>query len=261
MKSELKVLILDIENFPMEVYAWALGDQHISVDFVKRDWNICAWSAKWYGAPANEIIYMDNRDQRNIYDDKRLVKGIAKLINEADVVVGQNVARFDIRKINARAIINRLPPIKPTKITDILTEKRRVFAFTSHKLGYTTEQINTKYKKLKHEKYPGFDLWKACLAHKQDAWKEMEIYCKHDVLSTEEQYHNLRGWIRTPNVGPLDGKDRCKCGSMNLRRKGYAHTDAGKYQIYLCLECGKWPRGATNLLTKAERSVRLREAK
>ncbi len=260
--DRLRILCLDIESFPCEVYAWGLGEQIITLDFLKRDWTVCAWAAHWVGEPADKIIYMDNRGRRNLYDDKQLIKGLAELMNQADVVIGQNVRKFDIRKLAARAVIHGLPPFRPVKVTDILTEERRVFAFTSHKLGYKTELINEKYKKLKHEKYPGFDLWKACMADKLDAWKVMEIYCKYDVLSTEEHYLAVQGWIHTHDLGGTQGGVvHCRCGSMNLIRRGYAHTDAGKYQIYLCRDCGKWPRGNINLLTKQERSVKLKEVK
>ena len=63
-------------------------------------------------------------------------------------------------------------------------------------LAYKTE-MNRKYKKLKHEKCLGFDLCKACMVDTLDAWKEMERYCKHDVLSTQEPYIDVSGWIRT----------------------------------------------------------------
>jgi len=260
--EQLKILTLDIENFPCEVYSWTLGEVHIPLEFLKRDWSVCAWAAHWYGKPANEIIYKDNRGKRDVYDDKELIKGLADLMNQADVIVGQNVKAFDIKKLAARAVIHGLPPFKPVKVTDILTEERRVFAFTSHKLAYKTEIVEGKYKKLKHEKYPGFDLWKACMANKLDAWKEMETYCKHDVLSTEEHYHQVRGWIRTQNISPIgnSGKMQCRCGSSRLIKKGYAHTEVGKYQVYRCLDCGKWPRSPINLLTKDLRVNRLREA-
>jgi hypothetical protein len=260
MNTDLKGLCLDLETFPCEVYTWGLGEQHIPLEFLKRDWSVCAWAAHWYGTPADKIIYMDNRGRENLYDDKHLIKELVKLMNEADIIIGQNVKSFDIRKLAARAVFHKLPPFRPVKITDILTEERRVFAFTSHKLAYKTELINDRYKKLKHDKYPGFDLWKACMDDKLDAWKEMETYCKYDVLSTEEHYHKVRGWIRTHALGPNDGIDRCKCGSTNLRKEGYAHTDAGKYQIYYCKACGKWPRSSINLLTKQQKSARLREA-
>ena len=260
--EQLKILTLDIENFPCEVYSWGLGEVHIPLDFLKRDWSVCAWAAHWYGRPANEIIYKDNRGKKDIYNDKDLIKGLSDLMNEADVIIGQNVKAFDIRKLAARAVIHGLPPFKPVKITDILTEERRVFAFTSHKLAYKTDLIEgSKYKKLTHEKYPGFELWKACMANKLDAWKEMETYCKHDVLSTEEHYHQVRGWIRTQNLVSHgeEGPMKCRCGSLRLEKRGYAHSEIGKYQVYRCLDCGKWPRSSVNLLTKAHRVSRLRE--
>ena len=260
MNNQLKVLCIDIENFPCEVWSWGLGEVHLPLEFLKKDWAVCAWAAHWVGAPDSEIIYMDNRGRRDLYDDKHLIKELVKLMNKADVIIGQNVEHFDIRKLAARASFHRLPPFRPVKITDILKEERRVFAFTSHKLAYKTE-MNRKYKKLKHEKYPGFDLWKACMVDTLDAWKEMERYCKHDVLSTEERYIDVSGWIRTQALGPIDGVMRCKCGSADLHKEGFAHTDAGKFQIYSCKNCGKWPRSSVNLLTKQEKKAILREAK
>lgn len=258
-KSTMRTLCLDIENFPCEVWSWGLGEQHIPLEFLKRDWTVCAWAAHWVGEPASKAIYMDNRGRRDVYDDKHLIKELVKLMNKADVIIGQNVQNFDIRKLAARASFHKLPPFRPVKITDILTEERRVFAFTSHKLAYKTG-MNTTYKKLEHKEFPGFDLWKACMKNEPKAWRAMEEYCVHDVLSTEERYIDVRGWIRTHSMGPQDGIMRCKCGSTNIEKRGFAYTDAGKYQIYSCKDCKKWPRGVTNLLTKHNRYVRLREA-
>lgn len=260
MTNQLKALCLDIENFPCEVYSWGLGDVHIPLEFLKRDWTVCAWAAHWVGTPPDEVIYMDNRGRRDIHDDKQLIKSLVALMNQADIIIGQNVQSFDIRKLAARASFHKLPPFRPVKITDILKEERRVFAFTSHKLAYKTE-MNEVYKKLKHENYPGFSLWKACMADATDAWKEMELYCKHDVLSAEERYTNVCGWIRTHALGPIDGILRCRCGSTNLIRKGLEYTDGGKFQRYFCRDCYKWPRSPINLMTKEQRQTRLRETR
>ncbi len=265
MTPNLKVLTLDIENFPCLVYSWGLGEQHIPLEFLVRDWTVCAWAAKWLHE--DKVIYMDNRNSKNLFDDKHLIKELIKLINQADIIIGQNVKSFDLRKIAARADFHKLRPFRPAKVTDILTEERRVFALTSHKLAHKTER-NVKYKKLKHQQFPGFDLWKACMndflilpkSEQLRAFKEMEVYCKHDVLSTEERYVSVRGWIRTQHMGPIDGVDRCKCGSTNLRQEGYANTDAGRFRIYSCKDCGKWPRSSINLLTKRQKQARLREA-
>jgi len=257
----LKILTLDIETAPITAYTWGLFKQDIGLNQIKADWHLLAWAAKWYDDPASKIMYDDNRYAKNIQDDRQLIQGLARLLNQADIVVTQNGEKFDLKKINARAVIHGLPPIKPCASTDILKEGRKVFSFTSHKLEYVTDKLNRKYKKLKHKKYPGFELWKAVLKGDQKAWKEMEIYTKYDVLSTEEVYTTLQGWIATQALSSFhdDSKMRCRCGSANLCKKGFAYTPAGKYQIYLCRTCGKWPRSPSNLLSAEKRRNTLRD--
>lgn len=259
--SHPKILILDIETAPITAYTWGLFKQNIGLNQIKADWHLLAWAAKWYGDPAEKTFYMDNSRAKNVHDDKRLVASLARLLNQADVVVTQNGEQFDLKKINARAVLNGLRPIRPCASTDILKEGRKVFSFTSHKLEYVADKVNRKYKKLKHEKYPGFELWRAVLSGDKKAWAEMRVYTIHDVLSTEEIYATIQGWISTQAMSSFydDAKMRCRCGSPNLEKRGFAYTPAGKYQIYLCKDCGKWPRSPINLLSKEKRKNTLRE--
>lgn len=257
---EPKILVMDIETLPLELWGWGLYDQNFGLKQIKHDWTILSFSAKWLNAPAREIVYYSTEGQRNIRDDKFILRQLVKLLNAADIVISKNGERFDFKKVNARCAIHHFPPIKPFKSIDIEKEGRRVFGFTSHSLDYTSNALNRKYKKLDHKLYPGFELWKAILEGDKRAWKEMRRYNIHDTLATEEQYLMIQGWIRTQGVGPIlaDGIMRCPCGSDKLRRKGYAYTPAGKFQIYCCHVCGKWPRGAKNLLAGRERNYILR---
>lgn len=259
MSNEPKILILDIETAPLTVYTWGLYDQNVGLNQIKNDWYILSWAAKWLGK--EKVMYMDNSKAVEVSNDVRLVKGLAALLDEADIIITQNGEAFDIKKLNARAVINGLPPIKPCKSTDILKEGRKVFKFTSHKLEYVSSVLNTKYKKLKHEEYPGFELWKAILSGDKHAWTVMKKYCIHDVLSTEEAYTKIQGWIKTQNLAAYvdDAVMRCHCGSDNVVKQGYAHTEAGKYQIYQCRSCGKWPRSPVNLLSVTKKKNSLRE--
>src|SRR4051812_26678786 len=129
-----KVLIFDIETAPITAYTWGLFDQNIGLNQIKSDWHLLSWGAKWLGE--SKVMYMDNSQAKNIEDDKDLVAGLAKLLNEADIIITQNGDSFDVKKLNARAVINGLPPIKRCASTDILKESRKVFKFTSHKLEY-----------------------------------------------------------------------------------------------------------------------------
>ncbi len=256
-----KILVFDIETAPITAYVWGLFDQNIGLNQIKHDWHFLAWAAKWYGDPVSKTIYADNSREKNVRDDRKLIIKLWKLLDKADIVMTQNGDKFDIRKFNARAIVYGLPPVSPFKSTDTLKESRKIFGFTSHKLEYMTEKINKKYKKLKHGKYPGFELWAAVLQGVKQAWKEMKIYCIQDVLATEELYRHIQGWIKTQNLANyFDGaKIRCRCGSIDIHKKGFVYTDAGKYQGYKCKNCGKRPRGSVNLLLKKQKKGSLKK--
>lgn len=252
-----KILFFDIETAPITAYVWGLFDQNVGLNQIKKDWHLIAWAAKW--AESKEVIYADNRFKADVSDDTMLLTGLIALINEADIVVTQNGEAFDLKKLRARAVMNGLQPIKPVKSTDIYREGKKVFAFTSHKLEYISSVLNKKYKKLKHEEYPGFELWKAVLAGDKKAWAVMERYTKHDVLATEEAYNTIHGWIKTQSMASYvdDVKLRCACGSQNLEHRGYVFSENGKYQRFRCKTCGKWPRGKVNLLSKNKRASML----
>jgi hypothetical protein len=91
----------------------------------------------------------------------------------------------------------------------------------------------------------------------------MRKYNIHDVLATEELYLMIQGWIKTQNLASYidDALLRCRCGSDKLEKRGYAYTDTGKYQIYKCGSCGKWPRGKDNLLSKRSGQGLVKEGK
>lgn len=258
-----KILVFDIETAPITAYTWGLYDQNVGLNQIKDDWYILAWAAKWYGDSASTVAYMDNSRNSNPQDDRHLVMGLAALIEQADIVITQNGDKFDIKKLNARAAIHGLPPIKVCKSTDTLKESRKVFAFTSHKLEYMTDKLNTKYKKLKHPEYPGFELWSEILKGNKHAWVVMKKYCIHDVLATEELYKKIQGWIKTQNLACYidDAKLRCRCGSTSLSKDGFVYTDAGKFQGYICRDCKKRPKGRINLFSKDKKNNLLKEGK
>lgn len=245
-----KILVFDIETAPIVAYTWGLFDQNIGLNQIKNDWHLLSWAAKWYGDPASKVVYMDNSKAKNVRDDKALVVGLAKLLDQADIVVAHNGDKFDIKKFNARAVIHGLQPVRHYKSIDTLKESRKVFGFTSHKLEYLTEALNKKYKKLKHKEYPGFELWKAILDGDKHAWEVMKEYCIHDVLATEELYKNIQGWIKTQNLAAYyeDLKLRCHCGSLNIQPKEVRRLASGHFQGYKCQDCGKRLQSKVNLL-------------
>ena len=259
-----KVLIFDIETAPIIAHVWSLWENNVSLNQIVSDWHVLSWSAKWlesedgkqvYG-PHRKIMYADQRGVKNIEDDKDLLKGIWDLLNEADVVITQNGKSFDTKKLNARFLLNGFQPPGSVKHIDTKIIASKVFAFTSNKLEYMTDKLCTKYKKLKHTKFPGHEMWTQCLAQNPEAWKEMETYNKHDVLALEELYHKLIPWDNSLNFNLYhdDVNHICKCGSDKFIKNGFYYTSSGKFQKHKCKMCGAEHRDKLNLFSKEKKA-------
>jgi DNA polymerase elongation subunit (family B) len=250
-----KVLIFDIETAPILAHVWSLWGNDVALNQVDSDWHIMSWSAKWLGTSADSVMYKDQRNAKNIEDDKQILKEIWQLLDEADIVITQNGKNFDQKKLNARFIINGFQPPSSYKHIDTKQIASRHFAFTSNRLEYLTDKLNTTYKKLKHNKFPGHELWTQCLRGNLDAWKEMEKYNKYDVLALEELYQRLIPWDNTINFNLYhDSEDHvCKCGSTSFVKNGFAYTSSGKYQKYKCKSCGAEHRDKQNLFSVEKR--------
>lgn len=254
MKKNLpKILLLDIETAPLIAYVWGLWENNVALNQIKADWHVLAWSAKWLGS--STVLYADQRHAKNIEDDSAILKKIWALIDEADIIVTQNGKSFDIRKLNARFILNGMKPPSSFKHIDTKVLAQRHFGFSSHKLEYMTDKLCTRYKKRKVKKFPGFELWSECLKGNIKAWKEMEKYNKYDVLSLEELYTKLMPWDNSINFSlySRDNVQRCSCGSANFIRNGFFYGAAGKYQRYKCDDCGAEIRDKQNMLSKEKR--------
>lgn len=241
-----RTLIIDIETSPIEAYVWQLFDQTVAVNQIKTEWSILSYAAKWLGESKVHYECTGGRGKAKVRDDKILMPGLHELLEEAEIVVGQNHKKFDIRKINARMIEHGVKPYSPFKIVDTSIEARRYFAFTSRKLDWMSSHL-TDTPKDKHKEFPGFDLWSACLADDPKAWREMKRYNIRDVEATERVYLKILPWIAThPNAAVFieDKEPRCpKCGSKSMNRRGYALTQQGQYPRFQCQDCGGWARG------------------
>lgn len=245
-----KILLFDIENSPNTAYVWGLWEQTISNDMVKSPWYMLCWSAKWlddkkiYSSALIDFPKAYNKDSEN---DKEILKVLWKLLNEADIVIGHNCKNFDVRKSNARFIMNGMTPPSPYKVIDTLEVARKYFFFTSNKLDNLGKYLKVGQK----IETGGFKLWQQCMQGNKQAWHKMVTYCKNDVILLEKIYKKLLPYIQNhPNLAVyLDDETMIcpKCGSKNIKKEGYTYTTIGKYQQYSCKDCKGWSRGRTNL--------------
>lgn len=238
-----KILIIDIETSPIEAYVWGLWDNNVALNQITKDWKIISWAAKWLD---EKFTFQDDTKNRT---EKDILKGLWRLLDAADIVVGQNSKQFDVKKINARFIQHGMKPPSSFQQIDTKLLAKKHFGFTSNSLEYMSDKLCTKYKKLKHKKFPGMELWTECLKGNNKAWKAMAQYNIFDVLATEELYKKLAPWGVGINFNVYYGdKDAtCTCGSTKFGKNGYAYTATGKFQRFYCKKCGAELRSRQNL--------------
>lgn len=257
-KNTPRILSLDIETAPILGHVWSLWKQNVGLNQIDTEWSILSFCAKWLGDP--RVIYEDTFSQKNKRNDKRLVRSLWRLLDEADIVVAQNGVRFDVKKIQARMIMQGFKPPSPFKVVDTMLEARKNFGFTSNKLEWLTDKLCVKHKKQKHKQFPGFELWSEYLRGNPAAAVEMREYNTLDVLSLEELYLKMLPWMAGhPNVAnysdePTDGPLCPHCGSDHVRRKGLRYTQVGQYPRYHCQACGAWSRGRLTVNSKAQKA-------
>lgn len=247
----MKTILLDIETAPSIAYVWNFWKQTIQHDSV-IDYQGYIMSCSFKDLNSNEIFYLENRTE----NDKKIVSDLLKVLNSADIVVAHNGKKFDIPFIKARAVIHGLNPPSPFKIVDTLKIAKEEMNFKRNSLEYLGEALGVATKS-KHNKFPGIQLWKECMAGNDEAWEEMKDYNIRDVEVLEQIYLKLKPWYGShPNV-VVDEENttmRCpKCGGYHINKRGYYYTNKGKYQRYVCLSCGAWSSETYTVNTLADR--------
>lgn len=233
-----KILILDIETAPLRSYTWGLWKQNIGLNQIISNWYMLSWAAKWLGDSTTESDVLTAKEALE-EEDYRIVKNLWKLLDEADIVIAHNGDKFDIPKINTRFVLHKLNPPSPYKQIDTLTTARKEFGFTSNRLDFIARFLGIGYK------LPTtFELWEESMAGNEAALSDMCKYNRHDVDILEEVYLKLRPYIKGhPNLdlyGDYKNAHCPHCGKDSLTHipNKFFYTQAVKYQVYRCAECG-----------------------
>ena len=243
-----RVLLFDIETLPMSVFVWGLYKQRINPENVIREWCCLGWAAKWLfeSKVTSDIL---TPKEATAHDDKRILRGVWDLLNEANIVIAHNGDQFDIRKLNMRFLKHGMKPTSPYQTIDTLKASRRAFSASSYKLDYLAQFL------CGSAKIPtNYGLWKACSKGDKDALTEMETYNRQDVNVLEDLYLYIRPWIKShPNMGlfttnEFDGHICPTCGSDHVKKEGEYTTIVNRYKAYRCLDCGAIGRGRSPIV-------------
>jgi DNA polymerase elongation subunit (family B) len=224
-----KELVFDIETSPLRIRTWGLREQ--DAIWVEEDWQLLSIAVKPKGG---KTLFFG----RNKYSERQLAKIIWRYFDEYDVLIGHNIKKFDIKKLNAKFIEYGLTPPKPYQVEDTLQMFRSVAAFSSNRLGFLAEKLLRRSK----EDTGGHKLWKDCESRdpkiREKAFRQMEKYNKQDVDLNDELHDLIKPWVKTSPKLYFD-KGRCSyCGSWELQSRGPAHKP--NYQRVWCKPCRKW---------------------
>ena len=257
-RPRIKILFVDIETAPILAYVWGTGKQFVSHKMVLQPTTMLSWAAKWQGS--NKIYYQDVSKQKNLRDDKKLVAGLKEKLDQADVVVWHNGDYFDKRKTNARIAVNRLQPTINYRTIDTLKIAYKHFAFDNNKLVFLAKLLGVDHQKYEHSEFAGEDLWIQCLAGNKAAWRSMRKYNPLDVLVLEDVYNRLIPHDNSINFNVYSDSllNVCSCGSTEFAKRGWAPTNAGRYQRLKCVNCGKNHQSKVNVLKPKKRKTMLK---
>lgn len=233
-----RVLFFDIESAPMITHLWDLRADYVNPDMIIRPSFLLCWAAKW--SDSDEVIgeRLTGKEAK-ADDDSRIVAKLADLVREADYVCGHNGDRFDLPKLNARVAVHGLDPLGNVKTIDTLKLARSGFKFASNRLGELAAALGI------DGKFPtSFDLWRRCMAGDVPALKEMDAYCRQDVLVLEQVFAALRPYSkslpRLVDAGQFGQRCCPSCGSADLTEMDKPYrTNASTYRRFRCEACGR----------------------
>lgn len=252
MSGKPKILLFDIETAPMLSYHWSRWQQNINQQQVVKESCILTFSAKWLDDKKVITRGLDDYGTVESLDDSALCQELWSLMDEAAVVVGHYVKRFDIPEVYKRFSIHGFPPPSPFKAVCTKEAAKRYFRHSSNRLGDLGVALGLGGK-LSHE---GFDMWRKCLEGDPKAWKKMKAYNKQDVVLLEKVYKRLLPYMKNhPNLGTIVGGSVCpNCGGSHIQSRGTSVTNTGVYQRFQCQnpQCGAWFRGAKRLEAPTE---------
>lgn len=244
-----RVVTLDIERLPGRARITHRG-LTIEGDF----WDLSGWKPViGYRLPPDAVLEWPRTVcvAWRFYGDKKagfasewdhgqgdMLRAVWDVYEQADVVYGHNVDRFDTKHLNTGWRDLGLPAPSPFKIVDTLTEAKRVFGDESMQLGALTQRLGIA---TKNDKYDVTVARRAVAGHKASQ-RRIKRYNVGDVDASEAFVDRLRGWIPS-HPHNLRGEEvdvpTCnQCWGDRLEPNGERLADVMAYPLYRCMDCG-----------------------
>lgn len=260
LMTKPRILFYDIETKPLQAWLWAPGKQFVSHKQLVQQHSR-------YGIICITYCWNDNKPAQCIdwgyeeQDTRSVVKQFDEIIKQSDWTIGKNSDKFDTKMINAARMFAGLPGMPEwTKYKDDLeVQMRRYFRLPSQSLDYISSQLGYGGK-IKMEFQDWIDIVEKN-ANGQKALAKMIKYGKKDVMDTRALWNKLSEHFDPKfNMSSfINHGIRCKhadCGSEQLKKNGIRVACKTRYQMYVCLACGRYA-GRTPLSSVLNREGRM----
>ena len=227
-----KFLIFDIENSQSLGYFFDVWESNINHDDIVIPSYIFCISYSWLDSNTVHTLSIQDfpRFKKDIHDDTEILKEFSKVIEQADILVGHNIDKFDIKKINGRLFLKGLPPMPSVKTLDTLKIAKRYFKLDYNGLDPISKDLGLSGK-VENNK----GLWRKCFEGDVKSLKLMAHYNRNDVKINKEVFKKELPFIKFP----ISKEFRCPnevCGSYDIRLKGIRDNK----QRFICNNCGSW---------------------
>ncbi len=231
-----RIVTFDIETAPMLGYFWQPKTRYITADKVVDYGGLLSFSSKVYGVKETQFF------SRWGDGEETMLAALWNMLDTADIVVGYNSDRFDIKKARTYLTGAGFPPFSPVRSVDLIKTVRSQFELPYYSLNEVAKWLGLG-SKLTHQ---GFQLWTGCLTGNAKDQRKMELYNRRDVTLTEEVYDRLRPYIKShPNLAlwadseTTTAAPKCpNCANDKFKPAGTTSTALTLYSLYECKHCG-----------------------
>jgi hypothetical protein len=136
----MKILLIDIETSPHLSWHFGRWKQNIPAKHTLKESRVLCWAAKWYGTKRTYFM------SRWGHGHEAMLQGVWKMMDEADVVIGYNSKKFDVKRLNSEFIRLGWEQPSPYEQVDLLQQVKKHFAFSANRLDDVLTELGLENK-------------------------------------------------------------------------------------------------------------------
>ncbi len=238
MNRKPRILLFDIETSYSVVATFSLYPESIShANILKEPFIIC-YSYMWLGDTKVNGVAITSKDAK-LGNDKKIVEKLLSVVDQADLVIGHNGDKFDIKYLKARALRHGLQPLNNIRTLDTLKIARKNFKLMSNRLDYLGHYLGVGVK----DKVSNIE-WLNALSGDKNSIRKLLTYNKRDVILLRDVYLKLRPWVENhPNIAIITNGNCPSCGEYEVKQHKVRVANKSVYWQMKCLKSNSYFKG------------------